>query len=434
MSKAAERIDNTVLEGTSGAANVPIGYKCTEVGVIPEDWQVSTIGSVAEIRTGGTPSTQNPIYWNGPIPWCVPTDVTRTPGKYLSTTERRITESGLANSAASMLPPGSLLLCTRATVGDVRLTTIPICTNQGFKPLVCKEGMDNEFLYYVLLPLKQRMVQQASGSTFLEIGKRDLASFQLPIPPPAEQAAIAEALSDVDRLLELLDALIAKKRAIKQATMQQLLTGKTRLPGLSGKWEKMNMGQDSILKARIGWQGLTTEEYLTSGDYYLVTGTDFLDGRVDWSNCCFVDRTRYVQDRNIQLAPRDVLLTKDGTIGKAGFIESLPGPATLNSGIFVIRPKNGAYFPLYMYYVLTSSIFDAFLVRLQAGSTISHLYQKDFTQFTFHIPELAEQAAIAAVLSDMDDDIAVLRQRRNKARAVKESMMQQLLSGQVRLV
>jgi type I restriction enzyme S subunit len=134
------------------------------------------------------------------------------------------------------------------------------------------------------------------------------------------------------------------------------------------------------------------------------------------------------------LVKGDVLLTKDGTIGKVGFVDSLPRPATLNSGVFVIRPKVQSYLPLFLYYILASGIFENFLAKLQAGSTISHLYQKDFVSFSFLAPEIEEQTAIAAVLSDMDAEIAALETRRNKTRALKQGMMQELLTGRIRLV
>lgn len=104
-------------------------------------------------------------------------------------------------------------------------------------------------------------------------------------------------------------------------------------------WELCNIGKNTNLKARIGWQSLRTQEYLTTGDYALVTGTDFNGGLVDWNTCYFVSEWRYKQDTNIQLKLGDVLVTKDGTIGKVGYIQHLPFPATLNSGIYVIRPK-----------------------------------------------------------------------------------------------
>ena len=413
------------------AEEVPVGYKRTEVGMIPEEWEERKLGEIADVRNGATPSTQITAYWDGQIPWCIPTDITGTQGKYLATTERHITAKGLASCSASLLPVGALLLCSRATIGEVKIAQVKVCTNQGFKSLVCRQGISNEFLYYALLTLKPKMIELAIGSTFLEIGKHDIKSIFVALPQRTEQRAIAEALSDVDGLLAALEALIAKKRAIKQATMQQLLTGKTRLPGFSGAWSELNMARDSVLKARIGWQGLTTAEYLFSGQYYLVTGTDFVRGRVAWARCCFVDHSRFTQDRNIQLKLGDVLLTKDGTIGKAGFVDSLPGP---NSGVFVIRPKADAYVSLYMYYVLTSDIFGNFLARLQAGSTIAHLYQKDFVDFAFAAPKTNEQRAIATVLSDMDAEIFALERRRDKTRIIKQGMMQQLLTGRVRLV
>ena len=196
-------------------------------------WETTTVGEVADIRNGATPSTQLGAYWNGPIPWCTPTDITATPGKYLCATERSITAVGLANCAASLLPVGALLLCSRATIGEVKIAASSVCTNQGFKSLVCKDGVSNEFLYYLLLTLKPQMIERAIGSTFLEIGKRDVASIELCVPTYAEQRAIAAVLSDMDAEIAVLEQRRNKTRAVKQGMMQQLLTGRVRLVQLS---------------------------------------------------------------------------------------------------------------------------------------------------------------------------------------------------------
>ena len=217
--------------------------------------------------------------------------------------------------------------------------------------------------------------------------------------------------------------------------MQELLTGKKRLPGFSGEWEVKQLGKTAILKARIGWQGLTTAEYLDSGDYYLVTGTEFKDGYIDWNNCHFVKEARYKQDKYIQLKEHDVLVTKDGTIGKVALATNLPKPATLNSGVFVIRPIEEAFHPEFFYYLLCSNLFVEFLTQLSAGSTINHLYQKDFVNFVYRTPPTNdEQAAIAAILSDMDVEISALKAKLAKARQLKQGMMQELLTGRIRLV
>ena len=192
-------------------------------------WERKTLREVADIKNGATPSTQISAYWNGPIPWCIPTDITATPGKYLLATARQITAEGLASCAASLLPVGALLLCSRATIGEIKIAASPVCTNQGFKSLVCKDNVSNEFLYYLLLTLKPQMIERAIGSTFLEIGKRDVASIELSVPTYAEQRTIAAILSDMDAEIAVLERRRDKARAVKRGMMQQLLTGRVRL-------------------------------------------------------------------------------------------------------------------------------------------------------------------------------------------------------------
>jgi len=295
-----------------------------------------------------------------------------------------------------------------------------------------REGIHIDFLTEYLESIDY--AQYNTGTAQPKLNQKVCSTIPVHLPEYEEQTAIAAALSDAAALITTLDRLIAKKRDIKQGAMQELLTGKKRLPGFEGEWDDLNIAKDSVLKARIGWQGLTTAEYKESGDYYLVTGTDFLNGEIEWNNCFFVEKQRYLEDKNIQLKIGDVLLTKDGTIGKVAYVDKLLKPATLNSGIFVIRPKNERYNSLFLYYVLKSRIFYEFLSKLQAGSTISHLYQKDFVNFSFPVPTLPEQTAIAAILSDMDTEIAALEQKRHKALMIKEGMMQELLTGRARLV
>ena len=194
-----------------------------------EKWETVTLGEIADIKNGATPSTQVAAYWQGQIPWCTPSDITDTPGKYLLTTERNITEEGLTSCAASLLPVGALLLCSRATIGEIKIAALPVCTNQGFKSLVCKEGVSNEFLYYLLIALKPKLIERAIGSTFLEIGKHELASLEVKSPRHDEQHAIAAILSDMDAEIAALEQRRDKTRTLKQGMMQQLLTGRVRL-------------------------------------------------------------------------------------------------------------------------------------------------------------------------------------------------------------
>lgn len=201
-------------------------------------WKKAKIGELTDIVNGGTPSTAIAEYWNGGINWCTPSDITKKKTKYLSNTEKTITEKGLSESSASLLPIGTILLCSRATIGEMSIAASEMATNQGFKNLICKKDVDNEFLYYALFPLRNKMLELAIGTTFLEISKSALQSIEVIIPADIiEQTAIAGALSDVDSLISSLQKLIEKKKAIKQGAMQELLTGKKRLPGFYGEWK-----------------------------------------------------------------------------------------------------------------------------------------------------------------------------------------------------
>ena len=200
-------------------------------------------------------------------------------------------------------------------------------------------------------------------------------------------------------------------------------------------WDATSIDKSCTLKARIGWQGLTTGEYLLQGDYILITGTDFKDGYIDWKNCCYVSKWRYDQDNNIQIKEGDVLISKDGTIGKVAFLNSIPGPGTLNSGVFIVRPKQGDIVnQAYLSWIFKSIWFKSFIDQLTAGSTINHLYQKDFVKFQLVYPkDKSEQTRIATALSNIDALISELGRLIEKKHAIKQGAMQQLLTGKKRL-
>lgn len=262
-----------------------------------------------------------------------------------------------------------------------------------------------------------------------------IKNIRIEVPEYEEQKKISKAISDIDKLISALKKQIQKKKLIKQGVMQELLSGERRLKSFSGEWKTFNLMSGSKIKARIGWQGLKKSEYLDSGYAYLVTGTDFVDGRIQWDTCHFVERERYNQDENIQIKNGDILVTKDGTLGKTAFVQGLNRPATLNSGVFVIRPSQNAYDPEFVYHILSSFVFKEFLDKLSAGSTIVHLYQKDMGKFEFLLPPtLDEQKAIATILTEMDEEIKKLEEKYEKYTAIKQGMMEQLLTGKIRLV
>jgi hypothetical protein len=172
---------------------------------------------------------------------------------------------------------------------------------------------------------------------------------------------------------------------------------------------------------------------LPMGYSYLIGGTDFDSGTIGFDNISFVSRARYELDPYIQVRPGDVLVTKDGTIGKVARVPQMNKPATLNSGVFVFRPNAGLSRE-FLYWVLMSPVFERFISSLAAGSTIKHLYQKDLKEFTFMAPSsLSEQTAIAEILFGVSEEIRLLEEERAKVEHLKLGAMDDLLTGRVRL-
>ena len=192
-------------------------------------WKYLPLSDVATVVGGGTPSRNQPSYWDGSVPWATPTDVTGLNGRMISTTGSTITEAGLANSSATLLPPNSLLMTTRATIGACAINRVAMATNQGFQNLVPKQETDVEFLYYLIQHHKRNLERLAAGSTFLEVSKRAVSGLRVPIPPLAEQREIAAILSSVDNAIENAEVVIDRMQVVKRGLMEELLTRS--LPG-----------------------------------------------------------------------------------------------------------------------------------------------------------------------------------------------------------
>ena len=418
---------------------------------VPEGWKRVKLGDVGEIRRGASPRPKgDPRYFGGTIPWIKISDLSRfKEGIYLTKTEDTVTEEGKRRSV--YLPDGSLIVSNSGTVGEpaIIFTGKGGCIHDGFITIKPRETSE-VFLYYLFEWKKQEFQVMAQANTQGNMNTRLWAEVEINLPPLPEQRKIAEVLSKVDSLIEKTEKIIEKYERIKRGLAQDLLTrgidenGRIRseethefkdspIGRIPKEWKVVRLGQVSFLKARIGWQGLRAGEYLEKGDYYLVTGINFKDGKIDWDSCVYVSKRRYDMDPNIQLKVGDVLVTKDGTIGKVAYVEYLPKPATLGTGVFVLRPINGSYDPLYMYHILTSFIFERFMENLKAGSTITHLYQKDFVLFEFPLPPLPEQRRIAQVLSQVDNILNKERKELEKLKRIKRGLMNNLLSGKIRV-
>ena len=409
------------------------GYKQTEIGVIPEDWAIKYLSDFGKVQGGGTPSTTMADYWGGDIAWCTPSDITSAPTKYINATERAITDLGLKNSAATVMPAGSILLCTRATIGELKINSIPMATNQGFKNIAINKGGNVDFLYYLLQTKKDRMLELAIGSTFLEISKTALCKIPLQTPMHSdEQSKIADALSDIDSLVEVLENQISKKKAIKQGTMQELLTGKRRLPGFSGEWNKCKLGSLGVF---LKGTGISRNES-NSGKLPAVRYGELYTKHQNYVTNYFSSISKEVASNAKRVYRGDILFAASGEtkeeIGKcAAIIHETPVYA--GGDILIFRPTVQLN-PEFMGTLLNTADVCKQRAEKGQGDAIVHIHADALSNIEITIPNIEEQQAIADILVDVDKGIERLDKKLDKYRQVKQGMIQQLLTGKIRLV
>lgn len=191
---------------------------------LPDDWERKEIRQLGMVIGGGTPSRDVPSYWRGTIPWVTPGEVSGNATKFLYDTNEHISASGLAGSGAKLLPAGSLMVTTRATLGARVINTVPMATNQGFKSIVFKQAADVGFYIHLFDKVQPELVRRASGTTFLEISGAEFASIEVPSPCPDEKHLITKVLDTLDTAIHETEAIIAKLKAVKQGLLHDLLT------------------------------------------------------------------------------------------------------------------------------------------------------------------------------------------------------------------
>ena len=308
------------------------------------------------------------------------------------------------------LRPNDVLITKDGTLGKMAVIEDlpkPATLNGGLFVIRDTTGrIHHKFLLHYMLSSKFQSIIESNhtNGTIKHLTQALLTNFPFPIPSLQEQERIVGILYTFTASIENLKEQIAQRRKQYEHYRDQLLD-------LEGKDVQgtLSFGNDFQLKARIGWQGLTKREYRTNGDYKLVTGTDFTSNlRIDFDNCVYVDKERYEQDDNIKLKIGDVLITKDGTLGKVAYIDKLEMPATLNGGVFVVRDPMNRVLPKFTMYYLTSNHFKKWMKQNHTTGSIQHLTQKLLSGFTIPVVEQSEQSHIVSILDTFEASIANL--------------------------
>ena len=276
-------------------------------------------------------------------------------------------------------------------------------------------GLDRGFLYTLIQTVKfDTIANQSTGSKMPRADWKLLSTTEFSIPSLDEQIKIGKLVEGLNDYITLHQRKLEKLQATKKALLYELFPiensrrPKRRFKGFTDDWEQRKLSKLATMNARIGWQNLRTSEFLDSGDYLLITGTDFDNGRIKYSTCHYVEKKRFDQDTKIQLSTGSILITKDGTLGKVALVEELPKPATLNAGVFNVRVKDDAFLSYkYLYHYLKAPFLMKYVIANATGGTIKHLNQSILVDFPIPITEKHEQDKIAKLLDSLESIITL---------------------------
>ena len=315
-----------------------------------------------------------------------------------------------------------------------------------------KKGQFNEFIHYYLLSLWHNCVYNniAGDGVRSALNATDMGNLKCPYPTEDQQRKIAgflnKKIAEIDSLIEIENQQIEKLKEYKQAVITEAVTkgldknvplkdsGVEWIGKMPEGWNTIKIKFTSWLKGRIGWDGLKSGEFIEEGPY-LITGTDFIDGGINWDTCVHISEERFMEDELLHIYENDLLITKDGTIGKLAIVKDCPEKVSLNSGVMIIRnTTKWKYLDKYLYYILSSEQFYLWYGLSQSGnSTIKHLYQGQFYDFEFTYPALNEQKKICDYLdekcADIDKLIEIKKQKINQLDEYKKSFIYEYVTG-----
>lgn len=287
--------------------------------------------------------------------------------------------------------------------------------------------LNSNAYHYQLLPLMQ-------GIKVLSLSRSNIQKTSVSYPSAMkEQQLIASYFSQLDHLITLHQRKYDKLTNVKKSMLEKMFpqngsnAPEIRFKGFTEAWEQRKLSEIATMHARIGWQNLRTSEFLDSGDYMLITGTDFIDGAVNFDTCHYVERERYEQDKHIQIRNGSILITKDGTLGKVAYIQGLTMPATLNAGVFNVEIKDeNEVDNRYLFQYLKAPFLMDYVDKKATGGTIKHLNQNILVDFPVVLPHKAEQEKIGEYFLAIDHLITLHQRELEKLKNLKKACLEKM--------
>lgn len=393
------------------------------------EWEVKAIVDLAEkIAQGGTPSTTNPAYWNGGIPWVTPAEMGNDAAHhYLMTTNRNISKLGLENSSAELLPPNSVIISSRAPIGYVAINKVPMATNQGCKGIIPNNSVYYEFLYFSLINAKRMLNDLGAGAGFKELSSGVLRSFRLPVPQVGEQQKIADCLSSLDEVIDLEAQKLEALKAHKKGLMQQLFpregetTPRLRFPEFrdAGEWEVKRLGDEELatfVAETADRDELDIETYISTENLLPDFGGVSRASKLPATGT--FKKYRY----------GDILLANIRPYLRKAWLATFGGAAS--NDVIIIRPS----LSVNSLFIMNNIRSDRFISYVMEGAKGVKMPRGDISlmkQYPVATPSLPEQQKIADCLSSLDEVIGLQTQKLNALKAHKKGLVQQLFPSEV---
>lgn len=402
------------------------GYKLTELGLLPDDWMVQQLSQHFNIYAGGDAPKHSLSYVQSEShPYPIFANSLQNEGLYGYTNECRSKSD-------------SLTVTARGYLGHAEYRTQPFFPIVRLLVLEPIGGLDAKFTTYVV---NNRIKFSIESTGVPQLTAPQVGVYSIAAPPTiSEQRAIATALSDIDALISGLDQLIAKKRDIKQATMQQLLTGQTRLPGFSGDWNTVILGDVADKNRKWSFTGGPFGSNLKSTDYTadgvrIIQLQNIGDGHFIDDYAIFTSLIKADELLSCNIYPGEILLSKMGDpVARACIIPSTNNRYLMCSDGIRLCVDKYRFDPAFIFFMINAPTFRSAAENASTGSTRKRIGLNQLRNLELKCPPLKEQTTIATILSNMDIELSTLETRREKAKQIKQGMMQELLTGRIRLV
>ena len=382
---------------------------------LPNGWKECKLEEVAKIVGGGTPKTDVDEYWNGDIPWITPKDLSNFNGRYISKGERNISEKGLVNSSAKLLPPGTILLTSRAPVGYLAIAENEITTNQGFRSLVPLNNIDNIFLFYLLKNNIEYLKSQATGTTFGELAGSVLKSLVFLFPPLPEQRAIASVLSSLDDKIDLLHRENKTLEAMAETLFRQWFVEEAK-----DEWEKGVIPDEFDFTMGLAPPG---ESYNEEG-----IGVPLYQGNADFQ-FRFPKKRVYTTDPKRFAEKYDTLISVRAPVGTINMADD---KCCIGRGIAAFRYKNNNSFYTYTYFKLRSLMGEIQQFN-DEGTVFGSINKRDFESFEIVIPPYNVIVQFQNFAKPLDDKIIVNSIQIHTLEKLRDTLLPKLMSGEVRV-